>query len=71
MDLGVTHNLVEKTGSWFSFAGERIGQGRENTRLFLKAHPETADKLDADLRKLLDLRARNGAHKTQAHAAQG
>ncbi len=71
LDLGVSHNLVEKTGSWFGFAGERIGQGRENARLFLKDHPETAAKLDAELRKLLDLRARNGAHKTQALAAQG
>jgi recombination protein RecA len=71
LDLAVTHNLVEKSGSWFSFAGERIGQGRENARLFLKEHPETAQKLDAELRKLLDLRARNGARKAEALAAQG
>ncbi len=70
LDLAVTHNLVEKSGSWFSFVGERIGQGRENARLFLKEHPETAQKLDAELRKLLDLRARNGTHKTPALVAQ-
>jgi recombination protein RecA len=70
LDLAVTHNLVEKSGSWFSFAGDRIGQGRENARLFLKQHPETGQKLDAELRKLLDLRARNGSHATPAVAAQ-
>ncbi len=66
LDSGIAKNLVEKSGSWFSLSGERIGQGRENARLFLKEHPETAGKLDAELRKLLDLRPRNG----KAHAAE-
>jgi recombination protein RecA len=55
VDLGVTHNVVEKSGSWFSFKGERIGQGRDNARLFLKEHPETAQKLDAELRRAVGL----------------
>ena len=55
LDLGVAHNVVEKSGSWFSFAGERIGQGRDNARLFLKEHAETAAKLDATLRKKLGM----------------
>src|SRR5579862_7196768 len=38
IDLGVTHNVVEKSGTWLSFGGERMGQGRENARLFLKEH---------------------------------
>jgi recombination protein RecA len=50
LDSGVRQNLVEKSGSWFSFRGERIGQGRENAREFLKAHPELAATLDAGLR---------------------
>jgi len=58
LDVGVAQNLVEKSGSWFSFAGERIGQGRENARQFLRDHPETAKRLDAELRKLLGLPAR-------------
>jgi recombination protein RecA len=70
LDLAVTHNLVDKSGAWFSFAGERIGQGRENARLFLKQHAETAQKLDAELRKLLDLRARDGRRAAPALAAQ-
>ncbi len=50
IDTGVSRNLVEKSGSWFSYRGERIGQGRENARLFLKEHPETAQRLDEELR---------------------
>ncbi len=53
LDLGVAHGVVEKSGSWFSYAGERIGQGRENARTFLKQHPETADKLEQAVRKQL------------------
>ncbi len=45
LDLGTQYNLVEKSGSWLAFEGERIGQGRENARLFLKEHPEHFDKI--------------------------
>ncbi|HVW08916.1 MAG TPA: recombinase RecA [Bryobacteraceae bacterium] len=55
LDLGVANNLVEKSGSWFSYKGERIGQGRDNARVFLKEHPETAQKLDTELRDHLGL----------------
>jgi recombination protein RecA len=55
IDLGVTHNIVEKSGSWFSYGGERIGQGRDNARTFLKEHPETAQRLDDRLRETLGL----------------
>src|SRR5271163_3416459 len=48
LDLGVAQNLVEKSGSWFSYAGERIGQGRENARAFLVANPELRARLDGD-----------------------
>jgi recombination protein RecA len=60
LDAGLAKNLVEKSGSWFSLAGERIGQGRENARVFLKEHPEAAERLDGELRKVLDLRPKNG-----------
>src|SRR5207302_3725452 len=40
LDLAVENNIVEKSGAWFSYGGERIGQGRENARDFLKAHPD-------------------------------
>ncbi|MGC8794763.1 MAG: recombinase RecA [Bryobacteraceae bacterium] len=55
IDLGVAHNLVEKSGSWYSFQGERIGQGRENARQFLRDNPEVADRLEAELRRVLGL----------------
>src|SRR3984885_13829910 len=55
LDLAVTHNVVEKSGAWYSFAGERIGQGRENTRSFLKENKEIYAKIDAELRKALGL----------------
>jgi recombination protein RecA len=57
IDIGVAQNLVEKSGSWYSYKGERIGQGRENARQFLKDHPDAFNSLDVDLRKLLGLAA--------------
>jgi recombination protein RecA len=55
LDLGVAQNLVEKSGSWYSYKGERIGQGRENARQFLKDNSDIREKLDAELRKALGL----------------
>jgi recombination protein RecA len=55
LDLGVAQNLVEKSGSWFSYKGDRIGQGRENARQFLKDNPDIRQNIDTDLRKLLGL----------------
>jgi recombination protein RecA len=50
IDLGVTAGVVEKSGSWFSYNGERIGQGRENAKAFLRQHPETAAAIEATIR---------------------
>ncbi len=55
LDLGVANNIVEKSGSWFSYKGERIGQGRENARQFLKDNPDIRAKIDSELRKSLGL----------------
>ena len=55
LDTGVLKSVVEKSGSWFSYKGERIGQGRENARQYLKEHPEMMGKLDSELRGLLKL----------------
>src|SRR3989441_2356083 len=55
IDLGVANNLIEKSGSWFSYKGERIGQGRENAKQFLKDNGDIRQKIDSDLRKLLGL----------------
>src|SRR5881227_693297 len=55
VDLGVANNLVEKSGSWFSYKGERIGQGRENAKQFLKDNPDLRKKVDQEVRKALGL----------------
>jgi recombination protein RecA len=55
IDLGVQHNVIEKSGSWFSYKTERIGQGRENARQFLKDNPDIRHNVDTELRKTLGL----------------
>jgi recombination protein RecA len=57
VDQGVLKNLVEKSGAWFSYKGERIGQGRENVKQFLKDNKDVAAKLEAELRKELGLKS--------------
>ncbi len=51
VDLGVASNLVEKAGAWFAYDGQRIGQGRENAKQFLRDNPELAAKLESTIRK--------------------
>jgi recombination protein RecA len=55
IDLGAVHGIVEKSGSWFSYKGERIGQGRENARTFLKEHPDKALEIATEIRRTLGL----------------
>jgi recombination protein RecA len=57
LDLGVLHNVVDKSGAWYSFQGERIGQGKENVRAFLKENKEVFAKMDAEVRKKLGIGA--------------
>jgi len=65
LDLGVEQDIVEKSGAWYSVGGERIGQGRENARLFLKEHPE----ISADLAK--KILARRGIVASGEAATEG
>ncbi|MBB72485.1 MAG: recombinase RecA [Legionellales bacterium] len=53
IDLGVKHNIVDKAGAWYSYNGERVGQGKDNVRNFLKENPEKAQEIDAKLREIL------------------
>ncbi len=78
LDIGVERGIVEKTGSWFSFAGERIGQGRENARIFLKENPDIREKLEVQARKALGLAPRSanspapaGSETAKAKSARG
>jgi recombination protein RecA len=68
LDIAVTNNLLEKSGSWFSYKGERIGQGRENARQFLKDNKDTMAKLDTEVRKALGLIATPAATPAAAPA---
>ncbi|MEY2696322.1 MAG: recombinase RecA [Pseudomonadota bacterium] len=51
VDLGVTHELLQKAGSWYSYEGDRVGQGKDNVKTFLKDHPEIADALESRIRE--------------------
>src|ERR1700741_2528459 len=50
VDLGVLHKVVEKSGAWYSYGADRIGQGKDNAREFLKEHPELAAEIEAKIR---------------------
>ncbi|HHQ41640.1 MAG TPA: recombinase RecA [Chromatiales bacterium] len=61
LDLGVRQGIVDKSGAWYSYQGERIGQGKENARQFLREHPETAAEIERRIREqLLPQRAASG-----------
>jgi recombination protein RecA len=57
IDLGVMKNIVDKSGAWFSYKNERIGQGRENAKQFLKENKDVATKLEGELRKELGMKS--------------
>jgi recombination protein RecA len=61
IDLGVDKGIIEKTGTWLSFGGERMGQGRENARVFLKENTDIRDKLENMLRKKLEIPVPGGS----------
>ncbi|ROR29845.1 recombinase RecA [Inmirania thermothiophila] len=62
IELGVQHGIVDKSGAWYSYGGERLGQGKDNVRQFLREHPEVAQAIEAALRERLLTRpaARSG-----------
>jgi recombination protein RecA len=68
IDLGAQAGIVEKSGAWFSYDGQRIGQGRENAKAFLKANPEIAGKIEAAIRANAGLVANAMTQKGEAAA---
>jgi recombination protein RecA len=69
IDLGVDHDIVQKSGAWYSYSSDRIGQGKENVREFLKTHPEIAGEIEAKVRaKLLPDVAPAGPSPVEAEA---
>lgn len=55
LDLGVVHNIVEKSGAWYSYNGEKIGQGRDNSREFLRENQALAQEIEAKIRATLSI----------------
>ena len=51
VDLGVDSNIIEKSGSWFAYNGEKLGQGKENVKLLLKQNTELRDKIEKQIRE--------------------
>ncbi len=68
LDLGVQHGLIDKTGAWYSYKGERIGQGKDNARNFLRDNPETAAEIEAAIRQkaLPDIRTAAATEEAEA-----
>jgi recombination protein RecA len=70
IELGVANNLVEKSGAWYSYNGDRIGQGKDNVRLYLKEHPEISAAIDAQLRAKLLAKPDKAAAKAPAEVEE-
>jgi len=70
LDLGVELDIVEKSGSWYSFNEERIGQGRENVRRFLSEHPDITSDISVRVKEKLGLGEKQGAPQTNTDNSQ-
>lgn len=66
IDLGVTHKVVEKSGAWFSYKGDRLGQGRENAKQALKDNPDLAAKIENEVRAAIGIPVRGAAESNAA-----
>src|SRR5213079_837177 len=55
VELGVMHNIIEKSGAWYAYRGEKIGQGKDNTREYLREHPELAQEIEARIRETVGI----------------
>ena len=70
LDYGVAHGIVEKSGAWYGYGSDRIGQGRDNARRFLVEHPEAADAIESALREQM-IPARASSTARASEAAEG
>ena len=71
IDLGAQHNIIEKSGSWYSYGGDRIGQGKDNVRQFLVEHPELAAEIEGKLREILLPKKAGAAQEADASETVG
>jgi recombination protein RecA len=61
IELGVNHRIVEKSGAWYSYKSDRIGQGKDNVREYLREHPEVAEEIEARIREAVGVPSAAGA----------
>jgi recombination protein RecA len=66
VELGVLHKLVEKSGAWYAYKGEKIGQGKDNAREFLKANPDIAAEIENSIREAVGVAKLDGVEKATA-----
>lgn len=71
IDLGVEHRLIEKSGAWYAYQGKRIGQGKDNARVWLNENPQTAEKIKQDLRLILFPEEKTGDKDKDGQNAAG
>ena len=69
IDLGVDKGVIEKSGAWFAYKGERMGQGRENVKQFLKDNSDICRKIEEELRKSLNIPVNASSEQGNAPAA--
>jgi recombination protein RecA len=65
LDLAVKKNVIDKSGAWFAYNGEKIGQGRENAKLYLVSHPDVCDEIDKKVRELYDVNGNSAGTKVE------
>jgi len=70
LDLAVEHKIVQKSGAWFSYGDQRLGQGRENVRQFLRDNPELVQHLRLQVIQAVNPEWGGGVHETDAEAAE-
>lgn len=71
LDLGVIHNIVEKSGAWYSYNGEKIGQGRDNSREFLRENPDLAQEIEAKIRAAMNIPGESNTEPAYANDEVG
>jgi len=70
IELGVQHRIIDKSGAWYAYKGEKIGQGKDNTREFLKENPAMADEIEAKIREAVGIAGGMPAAQGEANAAE-
>jgi len=70
IDLGVEHKLIEKAGAWYSYNGDKIGQGKEKVRIFLKENPDIADTIEQTLRAKLLTKPKSSDEEAELGAVE-